>query len=268
MRPARSGRFPWYDSAWLERYLAARDVVAATAPAKLAQFVDAFRVLRTRPDFRPVVLQRPFEDSDLARVRSAIAGLGPDELQLHEAREFRRYVVHDHPLFTQLAQRAVPVVSAAAGEPVEPAYGFLSLYAPGGVCPAHLDSPEAKWTLDLCIEQTAPWPLQVSRVQSWEEIEATPLAGDWAARVRASPGLGFAAVTLAPGEAVVFSGSAQWHYRDPLPPSGDARGATFLFLHFVPAGTAGLLRPGTWAARFGLPQLAMPAAAHEAQVNV
>jgi hypothetical protein len=91
-----------------------------------------------------------------------VASLRPTDLELHEARTFGRFVVHDHPYFTELQQHIVPLVSAAVGEPVEAAYNFLSLYGGLGVCPPHMDSPEAKWTLDLCLNQSAPWPASPS----------------------------------------------------------------------------------------------------------
>lgn len=253
-RDRSAGRFPWYDSRWLEQYLEARAIVAAVAPRRLARFEEAFRVLRTPRDFRPVRLAHPFDPAALGRIREAVAALTPAELSLHEARTFRRYVVHDHPAFDALQEEAAARVGDAVGEPVEASYNFLSLYAPGGVCPLHLDSPEAKWTLDLCLEQAVAWPIHFSDVQPWESIEALAHRPDWEARVRAS--LAFRAVELAPGEAVIFGGSAQWHYRDAMPPSSGGAGATLLFLHFIPRGTRDLLRPETWAARFGLPELA------------
>lgn len=55
-------------------------------------------------------------------------------------------------------------MSEAADEAVEAGYNaFLSLYDRLGVCPVHLDSPEAKWTLDLYIDQSVCWPIQVSQ---------------------------------------------------------------------------------------------------------
>ena len=41
----------WYDSAWLNKYLAAKDVIARVAPSRSEEFINSFRVLRTDPAF-------------------------------------------------------------------------------------------------------------------------------------------------------------------------------------------------------------------------
>ena len=59
-----------------------------------------------------------------------------------------------------------------------------------------------------------------------------------------------------PGDAILFSGSSQWHYRDALP-QGKAKGfCDLLFLHYIPKGTASIVRPANWAEHFGLPEIA------------
>ena len=63
--------------------------------------------------------------------------------------------------------------------------------------------------------------------------------------------LRFTAYTLQPGQAVLFSGSSQWHYRDPMPPGAGRRFCDLLFLHYVPAGTRDASRPQAWAQLFG-----------------
>ena len=99
---------------------------------------------RTRPDFQVRLFERPFDDHTLHEIRRVVLSLRPTDLELHEARAFGRFVVHDHPFFTELQQRTVPLVSEAVGEPVETSYNFLSLYGSQGVCPPHMDSPEGK----------------------------------------------------------------------------------------------------------------------------
>lgn len=250
--------YPWYDSRWLAQYWRAKSIVARVAPGRLAQFVEALRPLQTPPDFRTRKLRRPFDDAALGRIRETAASLDPSQLevhQLHEARTFRRFVVHDHPLFTALHREAVPLVSEAAGEEVEPSYNFLSLYTGKGVCPVHMDAPDAKWTLDLCVDLAVAWPIHISAVQPWPAPGETRWSGeDWEKRIKASPDLHFESHDMEPGEAIVFSGSSQFHYRDAMPRG--ASGATLLFLHFIPRGAAMLVRPSSWAGLFGIPELA------------
>jgi hypothetical protein len=195
----------------------------------------------------------------MAELRRVVASLHPSDLELHEAGDFGRFVVHDHAYFTALQQRLVPLVSEAVGEAVEPAYNFLSLYGHRGVCPPHLDSPEAKWTVDLCLAQDRPWPLFVSQVCPWPEgdlVDDGRDEDDWQRAIKQSPALRFTGYPLEPGQALLFSGSSQWHYRDPIEHADHRTYCQLLFLHFIPAGTAPLLRPGNWARVFGVPELA------------
>jgi hypothetical protein len=246
-------RYPWYDSIWLTRYTTALDVLRATRPDVLPEFVRAFDVLRTSPDFQTRHLRRVFDDEVMAAIRHEIGTIGGRRLELHEIRAFGRFVVHDLPYFTELQQGLVPLVSDLVGEEVEVGYNFLSLYTRAGSCEVHMDSPQSKWTLDLCIEQSAPWPISFSRVQPW------PLdydAGEhWARTIRADRGP-FTSYALQPGEAVVFSGSSQWHYRDPWPSEAGSHFCTLLFFHYIPAGTRELVDPRNWARLFDVSELA------------
>ena len=255
-RPSGSRLYPWYDSVWLSTYEEAKAIIRAVRPDALPTFVDEFRGLHTRLDFKVKFLEQPFDDAVLAEIRSVTASLRPTDLKLHEARSFGRFVVHDHPFFAELQQRTIPWVSEIVGEPVEAHYNFLSLYTSKGVCAVHMDAPEAKWTLDLCIDQAAPWPIYFSEVQPWPDsaLEAWKNGG-WENNIKQSKSLEFTPYTLRPGQAVIFSGSSQWHYRDPMPEAGGKQFCTLLFFHFIPKGTAELVRPRNWARLFGIAEL-------------
>jgi hypothetical protein len=201
-------------------------------------------------------LEHPFDDSTMEKIRHVAATLRPTDLEFHEARRFGRFVVHDHPVLTELQERTVPLVSEQVGEPVEAKYNFLSLYSARGVCSVHMDSPESKWTLDLCVEQSAPWPIFFSDVQSWPESAAGGWKNDgWENQIKQSRSVNFTSHTLHPGQAVIFSGSAQWHYRDPMPEAQGPQFCTLLFFHYIPKGTSDLVKPKNWARRFGIPEL-------------
>ncbi|MBF8292580.1 MAG: hypothetical protein HW392_1407 [Steroidobacteraceae bacterium] len=255
-RPPQSQLYPWYDSGWLTNYTKAKAIIRTVRPEALAAFVDAFRAFQTRSDFQVTLFDRVFDDDVLAEIRHTVASLKPADLKIHEARTFGRFVVHDHPFFTELQQRTVSLVSEAVGEPVEAKYNFLSLYTTLGVCPLHMDSPEAKWTLDLCIDQSVPWPIYFSQVLPWPESEAAAgSAGDWEADIKQSFALRFSEHTLRPGQAVVFSGSSQWHYRESIPHAPGRQFCDLLFFHFVPRGTSELVQPRNWARLFDIPDL-------------
>ena len=255
--PTQSKTFPWYDSNWLAQYTEARAIIRKVKPQALSSFTAAFHVLHTREDFEVQLIDQVFDDDLLKEVRREMAGMRPACLELHEARTFGRFVVHDHPFVTELQSRTVPLVSHAVGEPVEASYNFLSRYTSRGVCAPHMDSSDAKWTLDLCLDQSAPWPISLSQVVPWPEPRSEWFVPDWEQRVKSDPQLRFSSYALQPGQALVFSGSSQWHYREPIDGAAHQAFCDLLFFHFVPRGTAELVRPENWAGLFDIPELAV-----------
>ena len=208
-----AGSYPWYDAKWLRKYVAAKALIAERRPEKLSAFTQALDRLRTRPDFSVRKLDRVFDVSVMRLLRETIKASAAKILERHEAGRFGRDVVHDHPVVTHLQKTLVPLVGELAGETVEPSYNFLSLYSDCGVCEPHMDAPNAKWTLDLCIEQSDIWPIYFSQIVPWPE-DFSYRGEDWQTYIKQSPALRFSSFDLRPNEAVLFSGSSQWHYRD------------------------------------------------------
>ncbi len=247
--------YPWYDSTWLERYEEAKRVLGEHRPDAVAALEQLVAPFRTRPDFEVVELDRVLTDDVMSQLLQVVDGLRPSDLELHEARRFGRFVVHDHPFVSELQEQLVDLVSGAVGEPVEPSYNFLSLYTKRGVCGLHLDAPQAKYTLDLCLRQSGPWPIHVSDVVPWPGLTDLP-RDDWEAAVRSSSEVVFTSFELEPGGAIIFSGSSQWHYRDPIPGQNPSRFCDLLFFHFIPMGTRHAVNPGTWGELLEAPELA------------
>jgi len=246
---------PWYDAYWMRSYVAALTIIERVKPAMRADFVAAFDCLRTPANFESRKLDHVFDDNVMEMLRETIRKLPDSRLEHHEMERFGRLVVHDHDVFDQLQRTIVPLASELAGEAVEPSYNFLSLYRRLGVCQPHMDAPSAKWTLDLCVDQSDPWPIHVSQVVPWPD--SNPFAGnDWHQRVKASKDLVFTSHSLKPGEAIWFSGSSQWHYRDSLAEVAADGFCNLLFFHFVPQGASRIVHPRDWPAFFGLPELA------------
>ena len=261
VRPNRSMVYPWYDSVWLEQYTRAKAIIRRVRPSALSEFENVMSVFRTRTDFRVTKFDQIVHDETLEQIRAVVSSIKPSDLDLHEAKRFKRFVVHDHSQFIELQAKLVPLVSEAAGEPVEPSYNFLSLYSAMGVCPVHMDSPEAKWTLDLCLNQSEPWPIYFSQIQRWPEIDPDLdmpawLTGDWEQAIKTSPSVNFEAHAMEPGQAILFSGSSQWHFRNAMPAGGRKSFCDLLFFHFIPRGSRELVRPCNWARLFGIPELA------------
>jgi hypothetical protein len=254
--PGSERRFPWYDSEWLTEYVRAKSIIQTERPAAVEDFVNAFRVLHTPPSFQVKVFESVFNGEVFERIRRVAASQRPIDLKLHEAQTFRRFVVHNNPIFAELQQQIIPLVSDAVGEAVEASYNFLSFYRTMGICPIHIDAPTAKWTLDLCVNQSAPWPIYFSQVRPWpESVPESWCQEGWETRIKQSPVLQFTPYTLQPQQAVLFSGSSQWHYRDAITRVNGRQFCDLLFFHFRPVGTAELVRPQNWARLFGMREL-------------
>lgn len=247
-------KFPWYDSVWLEDFETAKSYIAAQAPERLDEFVQAFAPLTTRTDFQVQHLKGVLSPDLLNQIKQAIRALKPTDLERHEMRTFGRWVVHNNPILTELQSAITDLVAKHADEELEPSYNFLSLYTKLGRCPIHLDAPSAKWTLDICVDQSDIWPIHFSQIVSWPNEE--DYAGeDWEERIKSDPRNIFQSFRLEPGEAILFSGSSQWHYRDPLASSSPKPFCHLLFFHFIPKGTRDLVKPRRWEKHFGIPGL-------------
>lgn len=246
-------QYPWYDSIWLSSYVQARAYLTKHYPAKLEEFEQALSVFRTDPDFQPVRLDTIFDDDVLDRIRETVAGYSIEQLEVHELANFGRFVVHDDPYFLELQRGVVELVSDLVGEHVETSYNFLSLYQGAASCAVHMDAPSAKWTLDICIDQSRPWPIHFSDVVEWPDSWTSPENGEWADSIRESNE--FTSHPMDPGQVVVFGGSSQWHYRDPMHQATRSDFCTLLFFHFIPAGSTALSRPENWADIFEVPEL-------------
>jgi hypothetical protein len=257
-------RFPWYDSVWLRRYVAAVEFIGHTHPGKLDMFVEALRPLRTRRDFRVQRLAGIFDAQRLQAIRQTVAGIPAATLEAQERQRFGRSVVHNYAPFTALQRELIPLVSEIVGEEVEARYNFLSLYSSAGVCEPHFDAPTTKWTLDICIEKTVAWPLFISQTIEWPETFSCENR-DWRDTVLGDASLLFEPFDIEPGDGLVFSGSSQWHYRRPLdqPTRGDF--CHLLFFHFLPAGMGEIASPKNWPLIFGIEELAWVVSARDAE---
>ena len=246
-------RYPWYDSAWLSCFLQAKDFIRQHSPEKLQEFVSGLDPLRTRPNFEVLHLKEVLSEDVLPRARAALSSLKPSQLEFHEIKTFGRWVVHDNPILTELQEDMTSLVESLVEEPIETSYNFLSLYTKMGRCPVHMDAPGAKWTLDICVDQSEPWPIYFSPVTEWPE-DANYTSQDWEAEIIKHEGP-FTPYVLSPGEAILFSGSSQWHYREPLSSKNKKAFCHLLFFHFVPKGFAAMYKPSKWESHFGIPGL-------------
>ena len=178
--------FPWYDSFWLNIYVRVKKYLSENYPERLQEFIDSFAPLRTNKSFKTRYFQDLLGSEVLQEVRNIIRELNTTELEKQEFINFGRMVVHNHPYFTSLQNNLLDRVTDATGELVEHYYNFLSLYHNLGVCPVHLDAPLAKWTLDICIDQSHPWPIYLSETIPWPE-DFIITDTDWQRQIKNDP---------------------------------------------------------------------------------
>ena len=99
-------------------------------------------------------------------------------------------------------------------------YCYLSCYEAGSVLARHKDRPQCAYNLSLVLDMTGPvgepepWPIYV-------EIDGHP-----------EP------ILLRVGDAVAYSGTELWHWREALP---WGQRAIVCFFHFVPEDFSGSL---------------------------
>jgi hypothetical protein len=251
---ANTPNFPWYDGFWLGAYYRAQGIIRTHAPEKLVHFEAEMDKFRTRLDFEVTEIPNIFGDTVLAEVRTLIEEIKSERLEKHEIMSFGRLVVHDLDFFTKLSEKLAPKVAEIVGEEVEPCYNFLSLYSNIGVCPLHMDTPQAKWTVDICIDQSFEWPIYFGPVQDWPDTNSAYGDG-WEDKIKSDEAIPFSKHCLQPGNALLFAGSAQFHYRDRITRGKKDDFCNLVFFHYVPKGTLKTVNPKNWHDFFDIPEL-------------
>jgi len=244
------GPVPWYDAHFLRCFEAAKTYLGNVRPDAVERFNTGFDMLKPQPGTQIVKQSDFFPSETQRRIREIADTIPQHRLELHELEGFGRHVVHDHEWFVALQHEILPRVEEMAGRKLVPGYNFLSLYGGKGICGLHMDEPMSMYTLDYCIDQSGPWPIQFSNLVEWPGRE---LMAAWTPdAVLGNPDIRFTPHSLAINEALLFTGSSQWHYRDAIPPGGFCK---LLFFHYYPQGADDLVRPRRWPAHFGLPEL-------------
>lgn len=246
--------FPWYDSHWLIYYLNAKEIIEKYNPKKLKTFEEAMRPLRTRKDFEVVQLPNALNQETIEQLKEFIQQLETEKKDTHEIFDFGRIVVHNDPLFNKIHASLIDMVSEQVKEEVEASYNFLSLYYDMGVCEVHMDAPNAKWTLDICIEQSYDWQIFVSQTQDWIE-EDRYIGADWSKKIKNDPSNNFKPYSLESGSGIIFSGSSSWHYRKPIFQKDKQNHCHLIFFHFCPKGMREIIDYYNWAALFDTPEI-------------
>jgi hypothetical protein len=111
------------------------------------------------------------------------------------------------PTFDGLLEHLRPRIEAATGIWLNPTYSYYRLYKHGDVLPRHRDRPACEVSLSLNLGQSPaePWPFFLEY------------------------GGASCAVSLSPGDAVIYRGCKAFHWRDAFPGQQLAQ----VFLHYV-----------------------------------
>lgn len=159
-----------------------------------------------------------------------------------DSEQFVRRYAHNVPYLVNIHRQLTDYASEMFGESLKPSYSFLSLYDDGGICPLHIDRPQCYRTIDYLInqEQPEPWPIRIGEMMTDEERQALEEAGaghpenddEIAERIAVES---WNDVLLEPNDAVLYSGTHQWHYR----PKRSRGTASLVFFHFVPVDFEG-----------------------------
>jgi hypothetical protein len=153
----------------------------------------------------PKVIKGFFTEEQLKAIKDEIAFMkeGNDPQVESEYGEFNRRYRHNNPLFKEMHYEIADKVSLLLGTKVKPSYVFCSMYHPSiGICPPHVDRPQCKYTLDVCINQKEPWAINIAGVDYY----------------------------LEESEAMLYSGTDHWHYRDKIQ---EGNYCDLVFFHFV-----------------------------------
>lgn len=253
----KSKLVPWYDGGWISAYHQALRILSPY-PTELRAFKDQMEPLRTPVTYDVNVLRELLSEDNHTELKQILHRMKAEQFDNQEIFRFGRKIIQNHPEFTLWQQKFTDLVSEIVGEKVEPAYNFLSLYNNLGVCEPHIDAPVAKWTLDICLEQSGEWPISISQVVPWPDNETLgeqALDENWQRTIFDNPELKFTSYSLRERDAILFAGSSQWHFRNRIPNATAQNFCHLLFFHYIPEGAWSYILPGSWAEIFGVNEL-------------
>jgi len=134
--------------------------------------------------------------------------LANDRLRRGDAQVDNSYVAYGLPVSEALMGYLLPFMEEKTGYKLFPTYSYGRVYLNGAALARHVDRPACEISLSLTISESGgkPWPLQCET-----------LTGE------------VAAITLAPGDMMIYKGLEVPHWREPF--AGERQ--LQLFLHYV-----------------------------------
>jgi len=146
-------RMPWYDAHILNDFALARRFLAIVLPARLAEFEEQFAEFKVDPGFRTRMVPAIAGADEMAGFLAdadAICAAGLKEGDRPVLGRGRGRA-NDQPAFRALHEGWAKWVADQVGEDIEPSYSMFVRYDRTGRLPVHLDSPDSKWALGLCL---------------------------------------------------------------------------------------------------------------------
>ena len=147
------------------------------------------------------------------------------EKTIKDSELFFREVHYNDKFFMSLhLDLFTPLVQKITRKRLKPSYNFLAFYSENdGICPVHLDREQCFVTLDICLSQNHIWPLfvnsieysidQMSSVEQRDQIKSSSTKYE-----------------LSPGDALIYFGTKQPHWRERITKGNFCN---LIFFHFV-----------------------------------
>jgi hypothetical protein len=163
-------------------------------------------------------LIHPFHIAALRRYYRHLIRSGA--ISLGDGQSPRRYVSYNESVARFFHQAITPMLSAVAGEILQPSYVYMASYLSGAELQKHTDRKQCEFSITLCLDFSpepaleTPWPIRLD----------TPS--------------GLVTVYQALGDGLAYRGTRLPHYRDKL---SDGQTSTSIFFHYVSADFRGSL---------------------------
>ncbi len=165
--------------------------------------------------FEPRIIKNLLEQKQLESFRARIALIKESGNYTHDNKYFMRDMLQNDPFFVKIHNLLMnPLAQTFFPVPVMPSHSFVLMYDGGkGNFNIHVDQSYCEWSLDVCVSQSHVWPIYINskfvmpgepgtvnfETYEQEEIEKLHREG--------TP------YELSPGDALLFCGSTQPHWR-------------------------------------------------------
>ena len=133
----------------------------------------------------------------------------------------KRTSVNDLALMRLFHQLSEKLVQSIVPEKIKTSYSFTSAYESGSTLPAHTDRPQCVYNISMMLASQprtslSGWPLFIKH---YDVVNSVPLE---------------------PGDAVIYSGTNDLHWRDKMPENLSS--VLGVFFHYVPVDFTGVLK--------------------------